>query len=61
MIRLFFLLAFVSFSGTLIGCGGPTTPTVLDQNVEKDPNLGDDYYDQEKYDEMLKGDPTPPS
>lgn len=61
MIRALFLLTLVSFSVNLVGCGGSATPTVLDQNVERDPSLGEDYYDQEKYEEMLKGDPTPPS
>lgn len=42
-----------------VGCGGSTTPVVLDQQVEKDPSLGDDYYDQEKYNEMLKGPKNP--
>jgi hypothetical protein len=44
----------------IAGCGGNSSSTVLDQNnVEKDPSLDDSYYDQQKYEEMMKGPENP--
>ncbi len=57
MLIRFLMLAFVCVLAS--GCGGESTPTVLDQNVERDPSLDDTYYDKEKQEAFLKGPENP--
>ena len=39
-----------------IGCGSSTSTSVSTEEVRRDPSLGEDFYDQEKYDAAMKGD-----
>ena len=57
---LFRLLFAMVMLVPVVGCGGGSESSVLDQNVERDPSLGDEYYDQAKYDALINADPTPP-
>jgi hypothetical protein len=40
----------------LVGCGAAPSTTVTSTEVKRDPSLGEDYYDQQKYDAAIKGD-----